>query len=58
MKKKTSESQRKAIKKYDSKYKRINCRIPPELYQRITETGSSANSVILDALRKYFGVAD
>lgn len=51
---KTSEAQRRAIRKYESTHKRINCRIPPDLWQKIVQTGESANSIILKALERYF----
>ena len=52
-KKKTSAAQLKAIQKYEKNFKRINCRITPELWQRIEKTGQSANSVIVAALEQY-----
>ena len=51
---KTSEAQRKAIAKYEENFKRINCRLTPEMYQRIQSTGKSANTVIVEALTAYF----
>lgn len=51
---KTSEAQRKAIAKYEENFKRINCRLTPEMYQRIQNTGKSANTVIVEALTAYF----
>ncbi len=50
---KTSDAQRRAIAAYDSKFKRINTRIPPELYARMVKTGKSANTVIIEALEFY-----
>lgn len=49
----TSEAQRRAIKKYDSKFKRINCRLPLDLWAKIEKTGQSSNAVIIAALEKY-----
>lgn len=51
---KTSAAQRKAIAKYEENFKRINCRLTPEMYQRIQSTGKSANMVITEALTAYF----
>lgn len=43
------ESNRKAVKKYQESFKRINCRMDPELYQRIADTGQSVNTFIIEA---------
>ncbi len=43
------ESNRKAVKKYQENFKRINCRMDPELYQRIADTGQSVNTFIIEA---------
>jgi predicted HicB family RNase H-like nuclease len=43
------ESNRKAVKKYQENFKRINCRMAPELYQRIADTGQSVNTFIIEA---------
>ena len=51
---KTTAAQRKAIAKYEENFKRINCRLTPEMYQRIQNTGKSANAVIVEALTAYF----
>lgn len=51
---KTTAAQRKAIAKYEENFKRINCRLTPEMYQRIQSTGKSANTVIVEALTAYF----
>ena len=51
---KTTAAQRKAIAKYEENFKRINCRLTPEMYQRIQNTGKSANTVIVEALTAYF----
>lgn len=50
---KTSESVLKANAKYAAQFKRINCRIPFDLYDKVEATGRSANSVILAALEAY-----
>lgn len=50
---KTSEAQRKAIAKYEENFKRINCRLPLDLWHKIENTGLSANSIIISALEKY-----
>ena len=51
---KTSEAQLRAIRKYEEKNKRINCRVPPDLWEKIESTGESANSIIIKALELYF----
>ena len=51
---KTSEAQLRAIKRYEEKNKRINCRIPEKLWAQMEATGESANSTILKALELYF----
>ncbi len=51
---KTSEARRRAIKRYEEKNKRINCRIPEKLWAQMEATGESANSTILKALELYF----
>lgn len=51
---KTSEAQLRAIRKYEEKNKRINCRVPAELWEKIESTGESANSIIIKALELYF----
>ena len=43
------ESQREAVKKYQTKFKRINCRMDPNLYDRIAATGYSVNTFIIEA---------
>lgn len=51
---KTTEAQRRAMAKYAKNFKRINCRLTPEMYQQIVDTGKSANTVIVEALTAYF----
>lgn len=51
---KTLECQRRANANYENKFKRINCRLEQDLYDKITATGESANSVIIKALEQYF----
>lgn len=51
---KTSEAQLRAIKRYEEKNKRINCRIPEKLWEQIENTGESANATIIKALEEYF----
>lgn len=51
---KTSEAQLRAIKRYEEKNKRINCRIPGKLWEQIENTGESANALIIRALEEYF----
>lgn len=46
------ESNRAAVEKYQKKFKRINCRLDPELYDKIKETGESVNSFIVDAVKE------
>lgn len=52
---KTSDAQLRAIRKYEEKNKRINCRIPSDLWEKIETSGESANSTIIKALKMYFG---
>lgn len=47
---KTTEAQRKAIKKYGEKFERINCRFEPGTIERIGKTGMSANAFINTAV--------
>ena len=42
-------STRAAVAKYEKKFKRVNCRFDPELYDRIAATGQSINSFIIEA---------
>ena len=42
-------SNRAAVAKHQQKFKRVNCRFDPELYERIAETGQSINSFIIEA---------
>lgn len=51
---KTRQTQLNAIAKYDSKFHPTMCRVPLDLYDKITATGESANSVIIKALEQYF----
>nr|DAG63593.1 MAG TPA: repressor [Caudoviricetes sp.] len=44
--KKTSESQRKAIYKYDDKFERVNCRLAKGTKERITSLKYSINDFI------------
>ena len=46
------ESNRKAVQKYQSERKRINCLMTKELYERIVATGQSANSFIIQAIEE------
>ena len=43
-------SNRAAVAKYQEKFKRVNCRFAPDLYERIIETGQSVNSFIIKAV--------
>lgn len=43
------ESNRIAVEKYQKKFKRINCRMEPGLYDAIVATGASVNSFIIQA---------
>ncbi len=45
-------SNRAAVAKYQEKFKRVNCRFDPELYERIAATGQSINSFIIEACEK------
>ena len=50
-KEKLKESNRKAVQKYQSKFERINCRLPLGTRERIEKTGyQSANSFIISAI--------
>ena len=42
-------SNRAAVAKYQEKFKRVNCRFNPELYEKIAATGQSINSFIIEA---------
>ena len=44
-----------AIRRYDMKFKRINCRLEPELYEKIVQTGQSVNSFIVEAVNEKLG---
>lgn len=46
------QSNKEAVAKYQQKFKRINCRLDPELYEAITKTGQSANSFIVEAVKE------
>lgn len=46
------QSNKEAVAKYQQKFKRINCRLEPELYEAITKTGQSANSFIIEAVKE------
>ena len=43
-------SNRAAVSKYQEKFKRVNCRFEPDLYDRIVSTGQSVNSFIIKAV--------
>lgn len=45
-------SNRAAVAKYQEKFKRVNCRFEPDLYNEIVATGQSVNSFIIDACRE------
>ncbi len=50
---KTSIAQRKAIKKYDEKFERINTRLPIGTIEKIKSTGAkSINGFIVDAIEE------
>ena len=44
------ENIRQAIRRYEKKFKRINCRLDPKLYEEILQTGMSVNSFICNAV--------
>ena len=49
--KKTTEAMRKAIKKYDTGFERVNCRFPEGTKDRIKKAGfSSINKFIIQAV--------
>lgn len=43
-------SNRAAVAKYQEKFKRVNCRFEPDLYDRIVSTGQSVNSFIIKSV--------
>lgn len=43
------ESNRAAVKKYQSKWKRINCRMTEDLYKQILDRTDSVNAFIIAA---------
>lgn len=45
-------SNRAAVAKYQEKFKRINCRLDPELYEQIAATGVSVNQFIVEACKE------
>jgi len=45
-------SNRAAVAKYQEKFKRINCRFEPWLYDEIVSTGQSVNTFIIDACKE------
>lgn len=45
-------SNRAAVAKYQEKFKRVNCRFEPELYEKIAATGQSINSFIIEACKE------
>lgn len=47
---KTSEAQRKAVKKYSEKFERINCRFDPGTIEKIEKSGMSTNAFIRSAV--------
>jgi len=46
------ESNRAAVAKYQQKFKRINCRLDPDLYNEIVATGQSVNTFIIEACKE------
>ena len=46
------ESNREAVKKYQEKFKRVNCRFDPELYEQIKATGIPVNAFIIEAVKE------
>lgn len=48
-KRRQKESNRIAVAKYQEKFKRINCRMDPGLYDQIAATGQSVNTFIIEA---------
>ena len=48
-KRRQKESNRIAVAKYQERFKRINCRMDPGLYDQIAATGQSVNTFIIDA---------
>lgn len=45
-------SNRAAVAKYQEKFKRINCRLDPWLYEEIAATGQSVNTFIIEACKE------
>ncbi len=46
------ESNKAAVAKYQQKFKRINCRFDPELYEEIKKNSKSVNSFIIEAVQE------
>ena len=46
------ESNRAAVAKYQERFKRVNCRFEPALYDAIVTTGESVNSFIIAAVEE------
>ena len=46
------ESNRKAVEKYQKNFKRVNCRLAPELYDQMIASGQSANTFIIEAVKE------
>lgn len=46
------ESNRAAVAKYQERFKRVNCRFDPSLYDAIVSTGETANSFIIAAVKE------
>jgi predicted HicB family RNase H-like nuclease len=51
-KRRQKESNRIAVAKYQEKFKRINCRLDPALYEAIAATGQSVNTFIIEACQE------
>lgn len=51
-KRRQKESNRIAVAKYQDKFKRINCRLDPALYESIVATGKSVNTFIVEACQE------
>lgn len=51
-KRRQKESNRIAVAKYQEKFKRINCRLDPALYDQIAATGQSVNTFIIEACQE------
>lgn len=51
-KRRQKESNRIAVAKYQERFKRINCRMDPGLYDQIVATGQSVNTYIIKACQE------